>query len=150
MDATYAALFSSFLCLSVAWDVLERRIPNELLLVYALFALCLAARSWPTLGSALGGAVLGLGLLFVPFALGFVGAGDAKFFAVVGAFLGPTRTLHALVLGMAAGGVFALPLVYCRSLGLVAGKKATVPYALPLALGAVAALVCEWSGISIL
>jgi len=144
------ALFSSFLCLSVAWDVLERRIPNQLLVVYVLFALCVAARSWASLGAAVAGTALGLGLLFVPFALGFVGAGDAKFFAVVGTFLGPTRTLHALVLGMAAGGVFALPLVYLRQRGLVAGKKATVPYALPLSLGAVAALVCEWTGISIL
>jgi prepilin peptidase CpaA len=150
MDPTHAALFSSFLCLSVAWDVLERRIPNQLLVVYGLFALCLAAQSWLALGTAVLGGALGLGLLFLPFALGFVGAGDAKFFAVVGAFLGPGRTLQALVLGMAAGGVFALPLVVLRARGLVGGKKATVPYALPLALGAIAALVSEWAGLSIL
>jgi prepilin peptidase CpaA len=150
MDLTHVALFSSFLCLCVAWDVLERRIPNQLLLVYVLFAFFLAARSWATLGAATVGACVGLGLLFLPFALGFVGAGDAKFFAVVGAFLGPSRTLQALVLGMAAGGFFALPLLYCRHMGLVAGKKATLPYALPLSLGALAALVCEWRGISIL
>jgi prepilin peptidase CpaA len=150
MDLAHVALFSSFLCLSVAWDVIERRIPNQLLVVYALFAFFLAARSWTSLGAAVAGGFVGLGLLFVPFALGFVGAGDAKFFAVVGAFLGPSRTLQALVLGMAAGGFFALPLLYCRHMGLVAGKKATLPYALPLSLGAVAALLCEWSGLSIL
>jgi len=150
MDPAHVAIFSSFLCLGVVWDVVERRIPNRLLVVYALFAFFLAARSWDALGAAAVGAGLGLGLLFVPFALGFVGAGDAKFFAVVGAFLGPTRTVHALVLGMAAGGFFALPLLYCRSAGLVTGPKATVPYALPLSLGALAALLCEWTGLSIL
>jgi prepilin peptidase CpaA len=150
MDSAHIALFSSFLCLCVAWDVMERRIPNQLLVVYILFAFFLAARSWTALGAAVAGTVVGLGVLFLPFALGFVGAGDAKFFAVVGAFLGPSRTLQALVLGMAAGGFFALPLLYCRRAGLVAGKKATLPYALPLSLGALAALVCEWTGLTIL
>lgn len=150
MDLTQTIGLSSFLALAVAWDIFERRIPNALVAAYALAAFALRVPAPAGLLSAAEGFVVGLGLLFVPFALGWVGAGDAKFFAVVGAFLGPALALNACVLGVAMGGPFALVAYWRVRRGLAPGRAATVPYAVPLALGALAALVCEQAGIPVL
>ena len=110
----------------------------------------------------------GLALLFVPFALGGVGAGDAKFFAAAGAYLGPTLTLHAFLFGTILGGPLALAL-WGRALvrrvaatggphawagAIAAGAQAgaprvTLPYTVPLALGVVTALAVDAAGLSL-
>jgi prepilin peptidase CpaA len=120
----------------------------------------------PALGWSLAGWTAGL-LLFLPlFALGGMGAGDVKLLAAFGAWLGPWGAFWTAVYGAIAGGVIAIPLLIARrALGAtlnnvwgligfwrVAGIRPhpdltldtpggiRLPYALPMALGALMAL----------
>lgn len=118
----------------------------------------LAAGGWS--GS---GWLVGL-LLFLPiFALRGLGAGDVKLLAAFGAWLGPLAVCWVAVYGAIAGGVLAIPLLIARRAvrrtagnlwGLFAFWRAAglrphpgvsldtpgairMPYALPIAIGAV-------------
>jgi len=164
MDCVHTTALTSFLGLAVAWDLAERRIPNRLVGGYALAALGLAFATAGVAGlaRAAGGFAGGLGLLLVPFALGFVGAGDAKFFAAVGAFLGPWLTLRAFLFGTALGAPLALAAEWrargtlgafvalqssawgCSRRPDAAGARTALPYAVPLALGTLTALALDW------
>jgi prepilin peptidase CpaA len=167
MDAVRDVAFTTFLGLAVFWDLAERRIPNLLVLAAALTALVLAWGIGGPVGAvwSLAGFAGGLGVLLVPFATGLVGGGDAKFFAAVGAFLGPSLMLRAFLFGTALGVPLALaamwragqpllPLLPMMAGGLPPvglagapnGRKVLVPYAVPLALGALAALALERAG----
>jgi prepilin peptidase CpaA len=139
----------TFLGLAAAWDVRERRIPNRLVGTFALAALGLGAAAGGAggLGRAAAGCATGLGLLLAPFALGLVEAGDAKFLSAVGAFLGPRLTMWAFLFGTAFGVPVALvSLWHVRQSPSTGSRVASVPYALPLALGTVVALAREWAG----
>jgi prepilin peptidase CpaA len=128
------------------------------------------ARSLDGLPGAVGwsaaGWVVGL-LLFLPlFLLGGMGAGDVKLLAAMGAWLGPGPVCWVAIYGSVAGGLLALPLVvakrafgrtwsnvwgligYWRLAGLRPHPGLTLetpgairlPYALPIALGALLTL----------
>lgn len=76
------------------------------------------------------GLVLGLLLLFIPFALGGVGGGDVKFLAAVGALGGPAFVWRAFLYGALIGGALALGvLVYRRELLRVLKKLWGLLYA---------------------
>ncbi|MFM7071745.1 MAG: prepilin peptidase [Planctomycetota bacterium] len=62
----------------------------------------------------LAGFAVGLGLLLVPYALGVFGAGDAKFVAAMGAWLGVQPLLGALVVGAVASGIYAVTILALR------------------------------------
>jgi prepilin peptidase CpaA len=97
-------------------DVRSRRIPNVLtfggaaagLMFHAAFpagsGLLPAAEGW------LAGAVV----LFIPFALGGLGAGDVKLLAALGAWLGPSEIIRAAMYAALAGGVLALVVALAR------------------------------------
>jgi len=167
MDALRDVALTTFLGLAVFWDLAERRIPNLLVLAATLTALVLAWSIGGPVGAlwSLAGLGCGLGVLLVPFASGLVGGGDAKFLAAVGAFLGPSLTLRAFLFGTALGAPLALAAMWRagqpllpllpvvaggpRPVELTAapdGRKIMVPYAVPLALGALAALALERAG----
>ena len=57
---------------------------------------------------ALGGLLIGFLIMLPCYAIRIMGAGDVKLMAMVGAFLGLTDTLHAIVYSFIAGGVAAL------------------------------------------
>jgi len=102
-------------------DYRSYRIPNWLTfggmafaLVYSLFVPFHreAGITW-----ALWGLLLGFLVMLPLYALGVMGAGDVKLMAMVGAFLGLTDTVYALLFAMAAGGVAALVIsLYRKSL----------------------------------
>jgi prepilin peptidase CpaA len=167
MESVHDIAFLIFLGLAVYWDLAERRIPNQLVLVAAGVAVVLACAVAGPTGAvrSLAGLLVGLGVLLVPFASGLVGGGDAKFFAAVGAFLGPALALRAFLFGTAFGVPLAMvamwragrPLLPVLSMvaggthpgaltGLSAQRSVLVPYAVPLALGALAALALERAG----
>jgi prepilin peptidase CpaA len=54
------------------------------------------------------GLLLGMGLLFIPFALGGMGAGDVKLMGVVGALKGPEFVWVAFLASAMAGGILAI------------------------------------------
>jgi prepilin peptidase CpaA len=149
-------------------DLRTRRIPNlltfggaALALVYALFV------SGPSgLLTSAGGWATGAALFFPMFALGGMGAGDVKLAACLGAWLGPTASLYIALYSALAGGIMAvtvavatgymrqmfhnvwLLLAHWRVVGvrplpeltLEQSRGPRLPFALPIAAGAVAAI----------
>ena len=104
-----------------AWDLASFTIPNflnaALLAVFALFALAaglgLAAIGWHLL-AGLAGLMLGFAL----FALGYVGGGDAKLFAVTALWLGFKDLVPYLLVASIAGGVLTLVVLALRRVPL--------------------------------
>lgn len=154
-------------------DLRTGRIPNVVTFPMIVVGLLLHALpvSWG-LGTgdpwvALLGAAVGFGILFVPFALGLIKAGDVKYLTGIGALGGPWVALFAFLYGSLAHGALCLAVLgrrgetnaafdnlgyYFRNTVLArrpvdfaARTQGTVPYALGLALGTLAVLVSKWS-----
>ena len=109
-------LFYVCLVAVAALDLRYRRVPNSVsmpFLVAGVAAALLVDGGSAALDS-LGGAMVGLGMLIVPFALRLVGGGDVKTLAAMGAWLGPTPTVFAGAVGFVVGGVMAVLLVLPR------------------------------------
>jgi prepilin peptidase CpaA len=76
-------------CLSAFFDLTIRRIPNWLIVCGLLCGVILnAIQGFNFLIGSIVGFLVGVAVLVLPFALGWIGAGDVKFFGVVGALLG--------------------------------------------------------------
>ncbi len=106
---------------AVWFDWRERRIPNRLVAVgmAAGLGLGLVTGGLRGLGASAAGLIVGGAILFVPFALGWVGAGDVKLLAAVGAILGPRGAALSMLYGAVAGGIMsAAVLMRRRRLGL--------------------------------
>ncbi len=107
----YSLLFVLLLIASVS-DCRHYKIPNWLTFGGSAFALIYSALIpfSPQLGFgwALGGFALGLSLMLPLYMLGMMGAGDVKLMAMVGAFLGMTDTLYAVLFIFVSGGLAAL------------------------------------------
>lgn len=106
-------------------DFRTMRIPNWLTYGGAVFGLLfnavVPAPVQPGVLWALGGLALGLVLLLPLYALRVMGAGDVKLMAMVGAFLGVSATLNAVVFTFIAGGAAALVFaLWHRALGRMA------------------------------
>jgi len=99
-----------FVVLCVACDLRTLRIPNAITgpAILVGFGLNVWQSGSAGLMSSLGGFALAIALLFAPFALGGVGAGDVKMMGAVGALIGPRLVLHSLFVGLLLGGVFAV------------------------------------------
>ena len=150
-------------------DLRSRKIPNELVLAILvsgwLFVLVSSPDAWRALGMSLAGTAVGFGIWIGFYLLGVIGAGDVKFFAAAGAWLGPGATWRAALIAAIAGGILAVAfLITEKRLGEVlrraavaasSGSLATVPeqtivpgtkhrplpYGVALAIGA---LVAAW------
>ncbi len=148
--------------LAALWDVRTRRIPNWLtfaasaagIIYFSLHA------GWGGLGLAFAGALVGL-LAYVPlFAMGWMGAGDAKFLMALGAWGGPRYALNVAVLSIGVGAVFGFLQIlvtgrlqdfvrrfwsFARSwtfrelepLPFRGDRSLTLPFAVPMAVAAV-------------
>lgn len=116
------------LLLAVAWDVRTRRIPNWLVVPYLIAGVVLAlAKSsfaglgtwaamahYPGLLQSLAGMALGAALTGVLWWMRGMGMGDVKLCAAIGAWIGPSQLVLALVVMGLAGGLMAL-IVVARS-----------------------------------
>jgi prepilin peptidase CpaA len=150
------------------FDWRTRRIPNALTFGGAGLA-CAVALVFHGLGGLVGalqGWAVGLALFLPMFLLGGMGAGDVKLLACLGAWIGPRDAFWMAMYAMAAGGVMgmsvALATGYARqvfrnvwlllqywtvmgvrplpelTLATAGGPK--LPYAIPIAVGVVAAI----------
>jgi prepilin peptidase CpaA len=109
-------LTAAFLFVAVESDVRSLRIPNWLTFGGLAVALALAGVTRGSLGladSALG-AVVALAVLFVPFAVRWLGAGDVKAVMVLGALWGREYVLPTLFWMILVGGGLGLALIVVR------------------------------------
>lgn len=161
LETVELTLFFLVIVLSIAvvTDVRHHRIYNSLTFpsMAAGIALNTVAHGWSGFLFAFSGLVLGV-VLFLPM-VGLLsrGAGDLKLLAAVGALGGPTFVIWTALWAGVAGGVFAVAVLLARGrLGTtmagfaldvqsgqfpVARSNIRVPYAVPIAAGAVMALV---------
>ena len=98
-------------CIAAALsDMLRRKITNQLNL--AILVLGLGWRAASLDGSMLVAGiaciVVGLAVLVAPFAARGVGAGDVKFLAAIGAWLGPFDVFVCGLFGLLGGGIMAV------------------------------------------
>lgn len=105
-----------------AWhDWKERRVPNRVSItgIFLGLALALVSGGLGGLGQSVLGFLAGTAILFVPFALGWVGAGDVKLLAAIGAIMGPKGAAYSILYGAVAGGIIsAVALARRRRLGV--------------------------------
>lgn len=153
-----------------AWsDLRTGRIYNVVTYPAMAVALLAAALGYgPSVSASAIGLLVGGGALYVMFAMGWMGGGDVKLMAAVGAIRGYPFVLHALFYSVFAGGVAAaLILIWrghargvARDLGTLAartvGRGATggpiparggsFPFGVAIGLGTLIALALGWRG----
>ena len=107
---------TAILLISLLTDVRTKKIPNLLTFpgILAGFIIHGVQDGWPGLGQAVLGLLLGLALLFIPFALGGMGAGDVKLLGAVGALQGADFVLRAFLASALAGGALAVAALLWR------------------------------------
>ena len=96
--------------IAVWFDYRERRIPNYLVFTGMIAGLVIGMISGGVKGlawSALG-MLAGIAILFVPFAMGGMGAGDVKLLGAIGAILGAKGALFSMLYGAIAGGLISI------------------------------------------
>jgi prepilin peptidase CpaA len=91
-------------------DLRSRRIPNWLVFPFLLAGPVVSGwfHGWLGIGQSLAGLGIGALLYGVLFCLGGMGMGDVKLCAAIGAWIGPSQLLIALVITGIAGGAMAL------------------------------------------
>ena len=145
--------------IAVVTDLRRRRIYN--LLTFPAMALGLVLNTSMDGGKGLllsaAGLLLGAALFFIPVAAGGRGAGDLKLLAAIGALGGPVFVFWCAIFTSIIGGVFAIVVLLAKrrfisvtggmAVDLYTGQaprmtsNIRLPYAIPIALGAVAALI---------
>lgn len=123
------AVFTLLLIVGCISDLRSRKIPNELVIAILvsgwLFVLVSDPDGWRALGMSLAGTAVGFGIWIGFYLLGVIGAGDVKFFAAAGAWLGPEATWRAALVAAIAGGLLAVAfLIMERRLGEVLRRAA--------------------------
>jgi prepilin peptidase CpaA len=96
-----------FMTAAAISDLRQRRISNRLNVSAAAAALVLqlVVHGWSGVLVGIQGLLVGLAVLFLPFAAGMIGGGDVKFVAAMGAFFGWRLMLAGLIAGVVLGGI---------------------------------------------
>jgi prepilin peptidase CpaA len=95
--------------LSVFFDLTVRRIPNWIIAFGLSGGLLLnGSQGFAQFSHSLLGFIGGIAIFIVPFALGWMGAGDVKYFGVVGALLGIESLPRVLFYSILSAGMFAI------------------------------------------
>jgi prepilin peptidase CpaA len=141
----------ALLALAAGWDIASFTIPNflQLALIGAFSAFVIAAGLAPAMiGGHLLAGFVGLTVGFALFALGYIGGGDAKLFAVIVLWLGFDNLLDFTLVAAVMGGGLSLLILAMRSLPLPAmlgsqawiarlhDAKGGIPYGVALAAAA--------------
>ena len=98
------------LVIATVTDVRSRRIPNWLVYPFMMAGVgtCGWIHGWHGIELSLSGFALGAVLFGVPALMGGMGMGDVKLLAGVGAWVGPSQLIVALVLTGIVGGIMAI------------------------------------------
>ena len=107
---------SVVLIVAAVIDLRVQKIPNLLTCSAMVVALgCHSAlHGWEGLLFSAGGLVVGMAIFFVPYLMGWMGAGDAKLMGAAGAALGIKGVIAASLLTAVIGGVYAIALLLIR------------------------------------
>jgi prepilin peptidase CpaA len=116
-------LLVAFVVVVSIFDIRKRRIPNFLVFpaTFVGLGLNLSIYGWEGLVFGLKGLVTGFAMLFVPYLVGGMKAGDVKFLAAIGAFLGATDVVRALL-----ATVLCYPLL--AAVAVIRGKKIRITW----------------------
>jgi prepilin peptidase CpaA len=106
-------------------DLLTRRIPNWLTIPAIILGL--VAQFWylgfTGLFSSFLGTLLGFGLFFPIYYLGYMGAGDVKLLMAIGSWVGWDSCLHIAIYSVILGGVYAFFDILFHRRGIVVIKN---------------------------
>jgi len=95
--------------LAVFFDLMVRRIPNWIIAFGLMGGLLLNGTQGVTpFLHSISGFVVGIAVFIVPFALGWMGAGDVKYFGVVGALVGVGWLPRVLFYSVLSAGILAV------------------------------------------
>jgi prepilin peptidase CpaA len=112
--------------LAAFFDMEWRRIPNWLILFGLSVALGLnGLRGMNEFYQSLIGIGVGIGILFIPFAFRWIGAGDVKFLGVMGGFVGPYLLPRVLWYSVLVTGVMAILSLIFRRLNVDLLRRAS-------------------------
>jgi prepilin peptidase CpaA len=94
-------------------DLRVRKIYNKVIfpILFSVFLLHLIFNGFYGLKISLLGFISGIAILFIPFGMGGMGAGDVKLLAVVGAIKGSVFTLYTALYMFIIGGAIALVII---------------------------------------
>jgi len=127
MDSMLAGLLFMVLLTAVVTDLRSSRVPNWL--TFSAMGIALAAHAWLGNGDAiiysLAGLGTGLGLFFLLYLAGGIGAGDVKLMAAIGAFVGVYGVLSCAWLAMVIGGIYGI-VAMCYQWGVAAAGRRLV------------------------
>lgn len=104
------------------FDIKEKRIPNFITFPAMMWGIIYSTicSGFDGLQFSLIGFAFGMAVFFIPFALGYMGAGDVKLMGAVGALMGWKFTLSALLYAALAGGVVVIAVaIYHRKIGRI-------------------------------
>ena len=106
-------LLLSILTICTITDIKERKIHNAVLLLGLIMAMLLNVHEGGPSGllDSLKGLAAGTALFFIPYQLGWLGAGDAKLTGVIGAFGGWRFAVYAIICTAIVGGIISLYLL---------------------------------------
>lgn len=117
-------LFPAAMAFAAAYDLFTMTIPNWLSVALVAGFFCLAPFVGLDLTAASMHVALGVAMLvvsFTMFAMGWIGGGDAKFFAAAALWMGPAHLLDYAVVTAVLGGMLTLALITLRTVPLPAG-----------------------------
>src|SRR5215831_3777308 len=95
---------------AAAWDIYCRRIPNWLVLPFFAAGLVVSGltRGFAGAGASLAGVAVAIAVMGPLCWMGGMGMGDVKLCAAIGAWIGPSQMVFALVMTAIAGGIIAV------------------------------------------
>lgn len=145
--------FQGAMFLAASCDLFTMTIPNRLTAGFAVLffgAALLVGIGWADLGLHLAAGLAALVLGFALFSAGWIGGGDAKFFAATALWIGPYLVLEYVIWASLFGGLLTIALLLARQVPLPEGfarqgwllrlhdPRSGIPYGIALAFAGLA------------